>query len=86
MIFDPAFKRVQRLFKPRRLFLLFECSSPVQSRKACVSTGVYEFDSVVIGQHVYKRVYIWTPLTDKSASISMWEDNKRHEYSVDYRL
>ena len=28
---------------------------PVQSRKTCASTGVYEFDSVVIGQHIYKH-------------------------------
>ena len=81
MIFDPAFKQVWHLFRPQHLFLLFKCCSPVQSRKAHVSTGVYEFDSVVIGQHVYKRVFI-----DESVSISMQEDNKRHEYSVDYRL
>ena len=54
--------------------------SPVQSRKTCVSASIYEFDSVAIGQHVYKRV--WTPLTDESVSASMREDNERHEYAV----
>ena len=34
----------------------FYCS-PVQSRKARASTGVCELDSMVIGQHIYKRVY-----------------------------
>ena len=32
-------------------------TAPVQSRKARASTSIYEFNSVVIGQHVYKRVY-----------------------------
>ena len=48
--------------------------------------GVYEFNSVVIGQHVYKHVHGLHRLTDKSISISMREDNKCHEHSVDYRL
>ena len=30
---------------------------PVRSRKARASTGVYEFNGVVIGQYVYKCVY-----------------------------
>ena len=86
MIFDPAFKRVRHLFRLQRLFLLLQYCSPVQSRKAYASTGVYEFNSVVIGQHVYKHVRIWTPLIDESANVSMREDNIRHEYSVDYQL
>ena len=57
MIFDPAFKQVWHLFRPRLLFLLSEYCSPVQSREERASIGVYEFDSMVIGQHVYKRVY-----------------------------
>ena len=48
--------------------------SPVQGRKACASTGVYEFNSVVIGQHIYEHV--WTPLTDKAVSASMCVDSK----------
>ena len=31
---------------------------------ADASTNVYEFDSVVKGQHIYKSA--WTPLTDKT--------------------
>ena len=50
MIFDPAFKQV------RRLLALISYCSPVQGRMAGASTSVYEFDSVVIGQHVYKSV------------------------------
>ena len=44
------------------------------------STDAYEFDSVVIGQHVYERVQ--TPLTDKSISVSMQEDNEYDKYAV----
>ena len=49
---------------------------PIQGRKARASTSVYEFDGVVIGQHIYKHV--WSSLTDKSISASMEED-KEHE-------
>ena len=52
----------------------------VQGRKALASTGVHEFNSMVIGQHVYKCV--WTPLTNKSISVSMQEENKCDEYTV----
>ena len=48
------------------------------------STSVYEFDSVVRGQHVYKSV--WTPLIDWCSKtckcIPVWEDNKRDKYTV----
>ena len=36
--------------------IYFYCS-PIQSRKARASTVVFEFDGVVIGQHIYKRVF-----------------------------
>ena len=48
MIFDSAFKRVRRLFRLLGLLLLFQYCSPVQSRKACASTGVHEFDNIFI--------------------------------------
>ena len=35
-------------------------------RKTHASTGIYEFDSAVIGQHIYKCV--WTPLTEECVS------------------
>ena len=57
MIFDPTFKRVRCLSNPG--FISY--CSPVQGRMAGASTSVYEFDSVVRGQHVYKNS--WTPLT-----------------------
>ena len=38
--------------------------SPVQIRMAGASTSVYDFDSVVRGQHIYKSA--WTSLTDKT--------------------
>ena len=58
--------------------------SPVQDRKARTSTRVYEFDSVDIDQRVYKCV--WTPLTDKSISTPMREDNKHDKYAVSDQL
>ena len=57
--------------------------SPVQDRMAHASTGVYEFCCIVIGQHVYKRV--WIPLIDNNISTPMWKDNERDEYAVNYR-
>ena len=54
--------------------------SPVQGRKARASTGVYEFNSVVIGKHIYKCV--WTPLIDKIISALMQEDNECDKYTV----
>ena len=51
---------------------------------ACASTSVYELDSMVIGEHVYKCV--WTPLTDKSASSSMQEDKEPDEFAANDRL
>ena len=41
---------------------LISYCSPVRGRMAGASTSVYEFDSVVGGQHVYKSV--WTSLND----------------------
>ena len=52
------------------------------------STSVYEFDSVVRGQHVYKSVL--TSLTDRCGKtckcIPMWEDNERDKYAINDRL
>ena len=36
---------------------IYFCCSPIQSRKACASTVVFEFDGVVMGQNVYKHVF-----------------------------
>ena len=47
----------------QNLTLNFLCSS-VQGRIAGASSTVYEFNSVVRDQHIYKNV--WTPLTDKT--------------------
>ena len=48
---------------------------------ADASISVYEFDTMVRGQHVYKSV--WTPLTDKVHKYIMWEDGNKHdEYTV----
>ena len=53
-----------------------------------VSTSVYEFDSVVRGQDVYKSV--WTSLTDWYSKtrkcIPVWEGNERDKYAIDNRL
>ena len=58
--------------------------SPVQGRMAGASTSVYEFDSVVRGQHVYKSV--WTSLTDWCSKtrkcILVWEDDERNKYTI----
>ena len=48
---------------------------------AGASISVYEFDTKVRGQHVYKSV--WTPLTDKVHKYIMREDGNKHdEYTV----
>ena len=77
MIFDLAFKQARRLFRPRRLFLSVHMSRV----EAGASTIVYEFDSVVTGQHIYKSV--WMPLTDETHKL---EDNKHGEYTINDRL
>ena len=54
---------------------------------AGASTSVYEFDSVVRGQHVYKSV--WTPLTDwcsKTRKCQVREDDERDKYAINDRL
>ena len=55
---------------------------------AGASTSVYEFDSVVRGQHVYKSV--WTSLTDWYSKthkcIPLWEHNERGKYAINDRL
>ena len=47
-------------------------------------TSVYEFDNVVIGQHVYKSA--WTPFTDKTHKCILREDNKHDKYAVNNQL
>ena len=55
---------------------------------ASVSTSVYEFDSVVRGQDVYKSV--WTSLTDWCSKTHKWilvrEDNECDKYTINNRL
>ena len=58
--------------------------SPVQGRKAHANTGDYEFNSMVIGQYVYKHA--WTLFIDECVSTSMWENNKRDESAVNDQL
>ena len=52
------------------------------------STSVYEFDSVVRGQHVYESV--WTSLTDwcskTSECILAREDDEHDKYAIKDRL
>ena len=57
---------------------------PVQVRMTGASTSVYEFDSAVRVQHVYKNV--WIPLTDKTHKYILQEDNKHDKYTVNVRL
>ena len=65
------------------LALICYCS-PVQGGMAGTSTSVYEFDSVVRGQHIYKSV--WTLLTDWYSKthkcIPVREDNERIKYAI----
>ena len=51
---------------------------------AGASTCVYEFNNVVIGQHVYKSA--WASLTDKMRKYILREDNERNIYAVNNRL
>ena len=55
---------------------------------AGASTIVYEFDSMVRGQHIYKNV--WTSLTDGCSKtrkcIPVGEDDKHDKYAIDDRL
>ena len=69
------------------LALISYCS-PVQGRKAGASTSVYEFDSMVRGQDIYKSV--WTSLTEWCSKtrkcIPVQEDGKRDKYAIENRL
>ena len=51
---------------------------------AGASTSVYEFDNVVIGEHIYETVYTslndWCSKTRKC--IPVWEDNERDKYAI----
>ena len=55
---------------------------------AGASTSVYEFDSVVRGQDIYKSV--WTSLTDWCSKtrkwIPVWKDDERDKYTINDRL
>ena len=46
--------------------------SLVQGRMAGASTSVYEFYSMVRGQHIYKSA--WTSLTDRTSKCILWEE------------
>ena len=58
MIFDRRLNESGVYLTP----VLISYCSPAQGRMVGASTTVYEFDSMVKGQHVYKS--LWTPLTD----------------------
>ena len=51
---------------------------------AGASTSVYEFDSVVRGQHIYKSV--WIPITDWCSKTRKWipvrKDDERDKYTI----
>ena len=55
---------------------------------AGASTSVYEYDSVVIGQHIYKSV--WASLTDWCSKtpkcILVREADERDKYAINDRL
>ena len=55
---------------------------------AGASTSVYEFDSMVRSQHIYKSV--WTSLTDWCSKtrkcIPVREDDKCDKYAINDRL
>ena len=56
---------------------------------AGASTSVYEFDSVVRGQHIYKSV--WTSLTDwcsktRKYIVVVREDGECDKYAIDDQL
>ena len=67
---------------------LISYCSPVQGKKAGASTSVYDFDSMVRGEDVYKSV--WTSLTDwcnkTHKCIPVREDDKCDKYAIDDRL
>ena len=68
--------------------VLISYYSAVQDKMAGANTSVYEFDSVVRGQHVHKSV--WTSLTHWCSKICkcipVREDNKRDKYAINDRL
>ena len=75
--FDLAFKWIRRLFKPWSLFPVVH----LQGRMAGASTSIYEFDSVVKGQYVYKKAQ--TQLTDKMHKCTLWDwENEFDKYTV----
>ena len=52
---------------------------------AGASTSVYEFDSVVRGQHIYKSV--WTSLTDWCSKTRKYmEDDEHDKYAMNDQL
>ena len=55
---------------------------------AGASTSIYEFDSVVRGQHV--SISVWTSITvwysKTRKCIPVWEDDERDKYVINDRL
>ena len=51
-----------------------------QARVLIDSTSVYEFNSVVIGHHVYKS--LWTPLIDEMLQVMLEGTNEYDEYTI----
>ena len=51
---------------------------------AGANTSVYEFDSVVRGQHIYNST--WTPLTDKIRKCILPKYNERDKYAINDQL
>ena len=64
--------------------VLISYCSPVQGRMAGVSTSVYEFDSLVRGQDVYKSA--WTSLIDWCSKTRKWipvrKDDEHDKYVI----
>ena len=83
MIFDPAFNESGIYLNPA----LISYCSPVQDRMAGASTSVYECDSMVRGQHIYRSVHVWTSLTDWcSKCIPVWEDDNHDKCAINNQL
>ena len=60
-------------------------SPSVQGRIAGAHTSVYKFDSVAIGQHVYKCMDS-IQLQNAYIKCILWEDNEHDKYAVNDQL
>ena len=82
MIFDPACKRVRRLFKPQHLFPNVHLSRVEWQVLVPVFTSLI----VWLEASMFIKVYGLHSLTKRVAKCIMWEDNKHDKYTVNHRL